>query len=68
MQQLSSAVHDGNPAHAVTLTASFTIDAQDPSDHLSAASVASTFNGRKGSAVITVSNPDPATVLITVTI
>jgi hypothetical protein len=68
MRQLSSAIHDGNPAHAATLTASFTIDAQDPSDHLSAASVASTFNARKNSAVVTITNPDPATVLITVTI
>ena len=68
MQQSSTAVHDGNPAHPVTLTASFTIDAQDPSDHLSAATVASTFNGRKGSATISITNPDPATVLIQVTI
>jgi hypothetical protein len=68
MQQLSSASHDGNPAHPVTMTASFTIDTQDPSDHLSAATVASTFNARKSSAVISITNPDPATVLITVTI
>jgi hypothetical protein len=68
MQQSSTAVHDGNPAHSATLTATFTVDAQDPSDHLTAASVASAFNGRKGSATISITNPDPATVLIQVTI
>ena len=68
MQQSSNAVHDGNPAHAVTLTALFTIDAQDPSDHLSATSVAATFNARKSGATISITNPDPASVLIQVTI
>jgi hypothetical protein len=68
MQQSSTTMHDGNPSHAVTLTASFTIDAQDPNDHQTAAALASAFNGRKSSAVISITTPDPATVKIQVTI
>jgi len=68
MQQSTTAAHDGNPAHSVTLTASFTIDAQDSSDHQTAAALATAFNSRKGSATITVTTPDPATVQIQVTI
>jgi len=68
MQQNITALHDGNPAHSVTLSASFTIDAQDPSDHQTAAALATAFNNRKGSATISVTTPDPATVLIQVTI
>ena len=40
MQQITTAAHDGNPAHSVTLTASFTLDTQDPSDHQTAAALA----------------------------
>jgi hypothetical protein len=68
MQQLTTASHDGNPAHSVTLTASFTLDVQDPSDHQTAAALATAFNSRKGSAAITITTPDPATVQIQVTI
>lgn len=68
MQQISNAVHDGNPAHPVTLTATFTLDVQDPSDHQTAAAVAAAFNARKGSAAITISTPDAGTVLIQVVI
>jgi len=68
MQQITTAAHDGNPAHAVTLSASFTLDVQDPSDHQTAAALATAFNSRKSSATITVTTPDPATVLIQVTI
>jgi hypothetical protein len=68
MQQISSAAHDGNPAHPVTMSATFTLDVQDPSDHQTAAAVASAFNARQGSATITVTNPDPGTVLIQVVI
>jgi hypothetical protein len=50
------------------MTAVFTLDVQDPSDHLTAAAVAAAFNGRKGSAVITVTTPDAGTVQIQVVI
>jgi hypothetical protein len=68
MQQMTTASHDGNPAHSVTLTASFTLDVQDPSDHQTAAALATAFNSRKGGAAITITTPDPATVQIQVTI
>jgi hypothetical protein len=57
----SSAIIDGTPGDPVTITAGFTCDAQDPQATVS-------VNGRKGSAAITVTNPDPATMLITITI
>jgi hypothetical protein len=68
MQQISSAAHDGNPAHPVTLTATFTLDVQDPSDHQTAVAVATAFNARKGSATISITNPDAGTVQIQVVI
>jgi hypothetical protein len=68
MQQSTSAAHDGNPAHSVTLTASFTLDTQDPSDHQTAAALATAFNSRKSGATIAITTPDPATVQIQVTI
>jgi hypothetical protein len=68
MRQITTVLHDGNPAHSVSLSASFTIDAQDPDNHQTAAALATAFNGRKGSATITITNPDAATVLIQVTI
>jgi len=63
-----SATNDGTPGDPVTLTASFTCDAQDPNAAVAITALTSAVNGRKGSATIAVTNPDPATMLITVTI
>jgi hypothetical protein len=68
MLQISSVTHDGNPAHPVTMTARFTLDVQDISNHQTAAAVLSAFNARKASAAITITTPDPGTVQIQVTI
>jgi hypothetical protein len=68
LQQSGTAEHDGNPEHRAILTATFTYDAQDPSDHSNAASIATAFNCRKAWARICLTNPDPATVRIRVTI
>jgi len=64
----SNAVIDGTPADAITLTASFSCDAQDQQAAPSIAALTSAVNSRKASATITVTNPDPATMLVTVTI
>ena len=63
-----SATIDGTPGDPVTLTASFTCDAQDPQAAAAITALTTAVNGRKGSAAIAVTNPDTATMLITVTI
>jgi len=64
----SNATIDGTPGDPVTLTASFACDGQDPQASASITALTTAVNGRKGSATISVTNPDPATMLITVTI
>jgi hypothetical protein len=68
MLQTSAVSHDGNPAHSVTITARFTLDVQDSSNHQTASAVLSAFNARKSSATITITNPDAGTVQIVVAI
>jgi hypothetical protein len=65
---LTNATIDGTPADPITLTASFTCDAQDPQATASITAITTAVTSRKSSATITVTNPDPATMLITVTI
>jgi hypothetical protein len=65
---LTTATIDGTPADPITLTASFTCDAQDPQATASITAITTAVTSRKSSATITVTNPDPATMLITVTI
>ncbi len=65
---LNSATIDGNPGDPITLTASFTCDAQDPQATASISALTTAVTARKSSATITVTNPDPATMAITVTI
>ncbi len=65
---LTTAAIDGTPADPITLTASFTCDAQDQQATPSITALTTAVTGRKSSATITVINPDPATMLITVTI
>ena len=67
MLQIHSVTWDGNSADPVTLTASFTMDAET-GDAPTAASIAAAFNARKTSAAITIATPDPATVTVTLTL
>jgi hypothetical protein len=65
---LTSATIDGTPGDPITLTASFTCDAQDQQATASITALTTAVTARKSSATITVTNPDPATMAITVTI
>jgi hypothetical protein len=65
---LTSATIDGTPGDPITLTASFTCDAQDPQASASITALTTAVTGRKSAATITVTNPDPATMAVTVTI
>ena len=64
----SSVAIDGAPGDAITITGSFTCDTQDPQASVAINALTTAVNGRKGSATINVTNPDPATMLITITI
>jgi hypothetical protein len=57
---------DFSPSDTVTLTASFTYDLNDPSDGQNVASVLTTLQGRTPH--VTLTQSDPATISVTVTI
>jgi hypothetical protein len=57
---------DFSPSDTVTLTASFTYDMNDPSDGQNVASALTTLQGRTPH--VTLTQSDPATISVTVTI
>lgn len=57
---------DYNPADAVTVTATFTFDLNDPSDSQTVAAVLTTLQGRTPQVALT--QPDNATIKLTVAI
>jgi hypothetical protein len=60
------ATWDFSPGDTVTLSASFTFDLNDPSDTQNVASVLTTLQGRTPR--VTLTQSDPATITVTVTI
>ena len=57
---------DFSPSDTVTLAAAFTFDLNDPSDNQNVASVLTTLQGRTPR--VTLTQTDPATISVTVTI
>lgn len=63
-----SASWDFNPADQVKLTASFSFDTQDTQDSAPVAAALAAIQARLASAALTATQPDGATINITVTI
>ena len=63
-----SASWDFNPGDPVRLTASFSFDTQDTQDSAPVAAALAAIQGRLAGATLTATQPDGATINITVTI
>jgi hypothetical protein len=63
-----SATWDFNPADPVRLTASFSFDTQDTQDSAPVATALAAIQGRLAGATLTATQPDGATINITITI
>lgn len=63
-----SASWDFNPNDPIRLAASFSFDTQDAQDAAPVAAALAAIQARLASAALTVTQPDSATILITVTI
>jgi hypothetical protein len=63
-----SASWDFNPNDPVTLTATFSFDTQDTQDSAPVATALAGIQGRLSHATLTATQPDGATISITVTI
>ncbi len=64
----NSASWDFNPADPVNLTAAFSFDTQDTQDSAPVATALAAIQGRLASATLTVTQTDPATITVRVTI
>lgn len=64
----NSASWDFNPSDPVSLTAAFTYDTQDTQDSTPVASALAAIQGRLVHATVTVTQTDPATITVALTI
>ena len=65
---VGSTTWDYNPADSITMTAKFTLDVQDPDNDVDVATAVSTLAARAASVTPTVTQLDPATIQVTITI
>lgn len=64
----NSASWDFNPSDSVHLTATFSFDTQDTQDSAPVAAATAAIQARLASATISVTQTDPATITVTVSI
>lgn len=64
----NSATWDFNPSDQVHLNATFSFDTQDTQDSAPVAAATAAIQGRLASATISVTQTDPATITVTVSI
>ena len=64
----NSAFWDFNPSDPVHLTASFSFDTEDTQDNAPVATALVAIQARLASAIISVTQTDPATITVTVSI